>query len=121
MSYNSKKSRGFNSKKHSRKAEMNRSLTVDESLSVQKNRARDLRNSSWWRKKTAKGECYYCGSKFKPSELTMDHKIPVSRGGKSDRNNLVPACKHCNNRKKNMIPLEWNDYLENLKNRRELF
>ena len=40
-----------------------------------------------------KGVCYYCGRRVKPEELTMDHKIPLSRGGTSDRSNIVPACK----------------------------
>ncbi len=46
-----------------------------------------------------------------PKELTLDHIVPVARGGRSTRNNCVPACKECNNRKKNLLPLEWDDYL----------
>ena len=68
--------------------------------------ARDLRNSSWWKNLLAKGECYYCRQKFAPEELTMDHIVPVARGGKSTRGNIVPCCKECNNRKKYLTPAE---------------
>jgi len=45
----------------------------------------------------------------------MDHLIPVIRGGKSVPRNLVPACKECNNKKKYLLPAEWEEYLESLK------
>ena len=45
----------------------------------------------------------------------MDHLIPLARGGKSERHNLVPACKECNN-KKYLLPTEWDEYLESIKN-----
>jgi len=45
----------------------------------------------------------------------MDHLVPVVRGGTSTRGNLVPACRECNSRKKYLLPLEWDDYLERLK------
>jgi 5-methylcytosine-specific restriction endonuclease McrA len=44
----------------------------------------------------------------------MDHVVPVIRGGKSRKGNIVPCCKECNNRKKHMIPSEWEEYLESL-------
>ena len=83
----------------------------------EKRRARELRNSSWWRKKIAPGICYYCGKKVPPAELTMDHKIPLTRGGRSEKINLVPACKECNNRKKYLLPTEWEEYMAGLKGR----
>lgn len=36
----------------------------------------------------------------------MDHKIPLSRGGKSAKGNVVPSCKDCNNAKKNRTPVD---------------
>jgi 5-methylcytosine-specific restriction endonuclease McrA len=45
------------------------------------------------------------------SDLTMDHLVPLSRGGRSTKENLVPSCKTCNNLKKTMLPLEWEEYL----------
>lgn len=78
----------------------------------EKSKARELRNSSWWKQKIARGICHYCGKTFKPDELTMDHLIPVSRGGLSEKMNIVPACKECNNKKKYFLPSEWEEFLE---------
>ena len=36
----------------------------------------------------------------------MDHVVPVARGGRSTRGNVVPACKPCNNEKKLLTPAE---------------
>jgi 5-methylcytosine-specific restriction endonuclease McrA len=41
----------------------------------------------------------------------MDHIVPLIRGGKSSRGNIVPACKTCNSQKKYLLPIEWEDYL----------
>jgi len=46
----------------------------------------------------------------------MDHVLPLSRGGKSRKGNIVPACKECNNNKKYLLPIEWEEYLETLAN-----
>ena len=72
----------------------------------ERERARELRNSSWWKNMLAKGECYYCHGHFAPEELTMDHIVPVARGGKSTRGNIAACCKECNNRKKYLTPAE---------------
>jgi 5-methylcytosine-specific restriction endonuclease McrA len=50
--------------------------------------------------------CQYCGKVFNPSDLTLDHVIPKSRGGSSNWDNLVACCKRCNNRKGNAMPEE---------------
>ena len=65
----------------------------------EKAKARELRSSTWWRQVLGKGLCYHCGQKFKPSELTMDHLIPIVRGGKTNKKNCVPSCKACNTKK----------------------
>jgi len=83
---------------------------------VEKQKARELRKSSWWKKKISEGICYYCGEKFSSEELTMDHKIPLARGGFSEKINLVAACKECNNKKKHLLPHEWDEYMNNIKN-----
>ena len=69
-------------------------------------KARDLRASQWWKNEIAKGVCHYCGGHFDPSQLTMDHVVPVARGGRSERGNVVPCCKDCNSRKKYNTPAE---------------
>jgi 5-methylcytosine-specific restriction endonuclease McrA len=76
--------------------------------------AKRLRHSQWWRQKLSKGLCYYCNRSVPQKELTMDHLVPIIRGGKSVKNNLVPACKECNNKKKYLLPLEWDEYLHRL-------
>ena len=69
-------------------------------------KAKALRKSDWWKQQLAKGVCHYCGNTFRPDELTMDHILPVVRGGKSVKSNCVPSCKKCNNDKKYLTPAE---------------
>ncbi len=78
----------------------------DAHVARERARARELRKSDWWRAQLARGICHYCGKKFPPEELTMDHIVPVVRGGKSVRGNMVPCCKTCNNEKKYLTPAE---------------
>jgi len=86
----------------------------EEELRREKGKARELRQSRWWQNLLAAGRCHYCGRLVGKSELTMDHVVPLARGGKSSKSNLVPCCKECNNRKKHLLPLEWEEYLEGL-------
>ena len=81
----------------------------------EKDKARELRKSRWWQNRIAKGICHWCGQTFPPAELTMDHIVPIVRGGTSSRGNLVPACKECNSRKKYLLPMEWEEYLKGVK------
>ncbi len=80
----------------------------------ERNKARELRASQWWKRRCAKGECHYCGQPVPARDLTMDHIVPVSRGGKSTKGNVVPCCKECNNKKKQLLPMEWEEYLSDL-------
>ena len=48
-------------------------------------------------------KCVYCSS---PESLTLDHVLPRSRGGGSNWNNLVTACKTCNSKKGDFLPEE---------------
>lgn len=48
-------------------------------------------------------KCAYCGQ---GRELTLDHIMPKSRGGKTNWDNLITACKRCNGRKGNDTPEE---------------
>ncbi len=50
--------------------------------------------------------CQYCGRKFPASELSLDHVVPISRGGKSTWENVVCACLPCNVRKGNKLLTE---------------
>lgn len=88
---------------------------IDEKvLRTERAKARELRKTRWWQQKTASGTCYYCGRKVGYASLTMDHVIPLARGGRSTKDNLVPCCKECNTRKKGSLPVEWDEYLQSL-------
>lgn len=50
--------------------------------------------------------CAYCGKRCAESEATVDHVLPVSRGGRSSWGNTVTACRRCNQRKANRLPHE---------------
>lgn len=50
--------------------------------------------------------CQYCGKKFPVSELSLDHVMPRSRGGKADWENIVCCCVTCNVRKGGRTPGE---------------
>jgi 5-methylcytosine-specific restriction endonuclease McrA len=78
----------------------------------QRRKARELRASQWWKRRCAKGRCHYCGRPTPAKELTMDHIVPIARGGRSTKGNVVPACKACNTAKKQLLPMEWEQYLQ---------
>lgn len=50
--------------------------------------------------------CQYCGKRFPASELSLDHVVPISRGGRSSWENVVCACLPCNVRKGNKLLAE---------------
>jgi len=78
-------------------------VTEDE-IRCERRKARELRNSQWWKSKRSKGVCAHCGGMFAPRDLTMDHLVPIIRGGKSTKGNVVPSCKRCNTAKKHELP-----------------
>ena len=91
---------------------------VDErEVKREKEKARRLRRTNWWYSRVQKGECYYCGQMVGRDNLTMDHVVPLIRGGRSKKGNVVAACKECNNQKKYLLPLEWEGYLADLAKR----
>ncbi|MBJ6723538.1 HNH endonuclease [Geomesophilobacter sediminis] len=88
-------------------------------IKKEREKARELRKSQWWKNRIGRGTCHWCGKTFPPAELSMDHIVPVIRGGKSTRGNVVPSCKECNNQKKHMLPIEWEEYLKTLPERED--
>jgi len=50
--------------------------------------------------------CQYCGKKFPTTELSLDHLVPRSRGGRANWDNIVCACLRCNVRKGGRTPRE---------------
>ena len=88
-------------------------ITVsDEEIRRERQKARELRASQWWKRRRSAGTCHYCGKKVPPRLLTMDHIVPIIRGGKSTKGNVVPACKECNTKKKHSLPMEWEEYIK---------
>lgn len=50
--------------------------------------------------------CAYCAGKFEYAELTREHIVPTSRGGRDTWMNCITACRACNGRKGNRLPEE---------------
>jgi len=94
-------------------------FTKEEFIRIERAKARRLKDTRWWRRKLEAGVCYYCGKRVPKEELTMDHKIPLALGGSSTRENIVPACRECNAKKKSLPPWEWEEYLKRLKSLQE--
>ena len=86
----------------------------DDTLRREKARARALRQTAWWRRRIATGLCHYCRRAVGAKALTLDHVVPLVRGGRSIRANLVAACKDCNNKKRSLLAWEWQAYLDTL-------
>lgn len=87
----------------------------EEHVAREKAKARRLRKTSWWDRQIQPGVCHYCGCKVGRENLTMDHVVPLIRGGRSTKGNIVPACKACNTKKKYLLPLEWEEYVQQLR------
>lgn len=82
-------------------------IDKDEShIKREREKARQLRNTQYWQRLLQKGVCHYCQRQFPAAELTMDHIVPLSRGGRSVKGNVVPCCKECNSRKQYKTPVE---------------
>jgi 5-methylcytosine-specific restriction endonuclease McrA len=86
------------------------SLSFDDTdpkrLKKEREKARKLKSSQWWMDQLNRGICQYCGQRFAPSQLTMDHLVPLARGGTSSKGNIVPACLKCNQSKKLDTPVD---------------
>ena len=75
-------------------------------LKKEREKARKLRHTTWWKNKLARGVCYLCHQKFEKTQLTMEHLIPLARGGYSIKNNIEVACKKCNSKKQHQTIVE---------------
>ena len=73
---------------HNRRARIKGKVTLDEWNTIKVNQ---------------KYRCYWCKERFKEKELSMDHVIPLSKGGLHEVSNIVAACKSCNSSKNNRI------------------
>lgn len=50
--------------------------------------------------------CQYCGEHFPRGELSLDHVVPISRGGRTTWSNVICSCVECNKRKGGRLPEE---------------
>lgn len=66
-------------------------------------------------KKNNPNICYYCGKHVEGKDKTVDHKMPIDRGGKTWYSNLCIACNDCNQEKGNMTDSEYIEYRYNKK------
>lgn len=78
----------------------------DATIRRERAKARELRGSPWWKRRIAPGVCHYCGQQVGTKALTMDHVVPIVRGGRSNKGNCVPACKTCNDAKQHKLAFE---------------
>ena len=83
----------------------------EETLKRERNKAKELKKSRWWQNLIQKTQCYYCQVVIEREQVTMDHVVPISRGGRSTPGNLVPACKRCNEQKRSLTATEWQEWL----------
>lgn len=58
-----------------------------------------MRSTEW--------KCFYCGCALNKHNQTIDHWVPLARGGDHNVTNLVPACKTCNCSKGSKLYREW--------------
>jgi 5-methylcytosine-specific restriction protein A len=75
-------------------------------LKREREKAREYKKTQDWKQKVAAGVCMHCGEVFEPKELTLDHLMPLARGGTSHPSNCVPSCRPCNQAKKLESPLD---------------
>jgi 5-methylcytosine-specific restriction protein A len=80
--------------------------SVQRHIKIERDKAKKLRKSSWWEAHIQKGFCHFCQQVVGADILTMDHLVPLARGGKSTKGNIVPACPTCNKKKQLETPAE---------------
>ncbi len=85
-----------------------------ETVQREKEKARVLKKTRWWQRQMDRAICYYCQQLVSRDQMTLDHIVPLIRGGQSNRSNVVLACKSCNSRKKYLLPMEWEEFLSHV-------
>lgn len=51
--------------------------------------------------------CGYCLNLLSPHDITQEHMTPLCRGGEHTKDNVIPACRSCNSRKRHRLLIEW--------------
>ena len=78
----------------------------DAHVKRERQKARELRKTAFFQELFRRGICCYCNGKFPADQLTVDHIVPLSRGGRSTKGNMVVCCRKCNQEKKYLTPAE---------------
>lgn len=63
-----------------------------------------------WYKENKGGVCKYCGGEAN----SIDHIVPLSKGGKHSMANIQLICWHCNRAKNSFMPEEWDTWRKNI-------
>lgn len=79
---------------------------IQRHIRAERERGRKLRKTAWWQSQIQPGKCHFCHTMVGATHLTMDHVVPLARGGHSTKGNVVPACSACNRRKQLTTPVE---------------
>lgn len=64
-------------------------------------------------------ECFYCGKPLTKDNMSFDHIMPLSRGGKHSKHNLIACCTSCNMHKNNLTVREFALLKDNSKKRKK--
>lgn len=85
---------------------------------------KEIKDRNWWRnwsenrmdivkfKKESEKVCHYCNKQLTTKdEVTVDHVIPVSKGGENAKDNFVISCKACNREKSNLSAERYAEFL----------
>ena len=75
-------------------------IELEAHIKREKAKAKRLRRTRWWLQKRAAAHCFYCHASLLPEQVTMDHVVALSRGGRSTKSNITTACHNCNRAKK---------------------
>lgn len=81
------------------------------------NKSKRIKFSKEMRKEVyrkSEGKCLLCGKFVDYDDFTVDHIVPLAKGGTNDVSNLQCACKRCNSIKQDILPDELNDVLVEL-------
>ncbi len=69
-----------------------------------------LQREAMW--KAGRRNCHYCGleltlARDRPNSMTLDHRVPLSKGGSNKPRNYDPTCAPCNGAKRSMLEYEF--------------
>ena len=96
-----RKDRGFRVREYARlQAKKRRDRTLMRTLAV------DVTEADAVAMRAAASHCIYCGREL-GKDRTLDHVVPLSRGGAHAKRNLVPACRSCNSSKQDKDLSQW--------------